>query len=117
MLTGKGKIALAGLAAVAAVAMAGSSKKDAKASPKGETWHYVFAIHPDVPSDAAFQELAATFKYLTTDGQITDIDYPERNTVDVTIHYPGKPHMIPEVNSVMTVGPYSLTLTEKDRVS
>jgi len=115
MLTGKGKMALAGLAAVAAIAALGSSKKETK-SGSGETWHYVFAVHPDIPSVEQFQKLTDTFKYLTTDGTIVDVE-TQPNTLDVTIRYPGKPHIIPEVNSVMTIGEYSLTLTEKDRVA
>lgn len=111
-------VALGALGALGAVALAASGKKEEKSSSVAETWHLVFAIHPDIPSVDEFNKITDTISYavVSAGGNVQDIT-TEPNTIDMVIRFPGKAIGLPKVGSSETIGPYTIMLTEKDKVS
>jgi hypothetical protein len=119
MLTSKGKIALAGLAAVAAIAAVGSKKKDDDWPKPGETWHYVFSFYPDLPSKEAADQAEVMYREGMKDiARVDNFDvYSNKNTLDLTVTYIKRPPVNVAVGSEANFGPMTMVLTEKDKVS
>src|SRR5262245_30622485 len=110
-------LAAAAVVAILAGARSGWTTNASRAS-EGEIWRYVFAVHPDITSVAEFEKLNTAIKYaLSQGGTLVDSD-SQTNTLDVTVQYPGKPPVnAPAEGKIISVGPYSLTLTLKERIS
>lgn len=108
---------LAALAALGAIAMS-SSKKPEKAT-KGETWHYVYSIYPDLKSQAESDALEAVFRGgMAGIATVNSYDASSNpNTIDVEITYITPPAVQPEVGSSVDAGGYTVTLAHKDRVA
>ncbi len=114
----KSSIVIGAIAALGTVALVASGKPSKPQSSKGEVWHLVFAIHPDIPSVDEFDKITDTIQYavVSAGGSVDDIT-TQPNTIDMVIRFPGKAIGLPKVGSSETIGPYTVMLTEKDRMS
>jgi len=133
MLSGKGKVALAGLAAAIGVAaMASGKKEEPGVSPKrprvtsasdwpraGETWHYVYSYYPDLPSKEAADQVEYIYRDVMNDvATVNSFDlYSNKNTLDIVLTYKKRPPANQAVGETVTFDMLTVILTEKDRVS
>lgn len=109
-------IVLGGLGIAAFIMVAMNNNKPRTPKPMGETWHFVFAIHPDIPSVEEFNQVTNQLKYIIASGGATIVDVTtEPNTLDFEVKYPIAV-TTPDIGQEITLGQYTIILTEKNRV-
>lgn len=113
-------IAIIGIALFAMVAMANNKPKPKVNSDGSQRWHYVFAIYPDIDSEAISSSVEAQLRQIVALSGVTVESFDassNRNTIDVVLRYDSAPKSDVAVGTSVEIEGHTLTLTEKDRLS